>query len=143
MMRSDNLNWYDYGGYIEMTAPYSNVNVTNEGESKHSIENKKLSQGCSTNDNRSKHIIVSETLSQICYTNEKKSKRTIVNEPLSQNCSAEDNKLSSTEEDKSECAIKKQKYSKNEVIYDATNYFNVSNVFECGRNNPDASCERS
>ena len=23
-----------------------------------------------------------------------------------------------------------------------TNYFNVSNVFECGRNNPDVSCER-
>ena len=22
-----------------------------------------------------------------------------------------------------------------------TNYFNVSNVFECGRNNPDVSCE--
>ena len=22
------------------------------------------------------------------------------------------------------------------------NYFNVSNVFECGRNNPDLSCER-
>ena len=24
-----------------------------------------------------------------------------------------------------------------------TNYFNVSNVFECGRNNPDMSCERA
>ena len=24
-----------------------------------------------------------------------------------------------------------------------TNYFNVSNVFECGRNNPDVSCERA
>ena len=32
MMRSDNLNWYDHGGYKEMTALYSNVNVTNEGE---------------------------------------------------------------------------------------------------------------
>ena len=29
MMRSDNLNWYVYGGYTEMTAPSSNVNVTN------------------------------------------------------------------------------------------------------------------
>ena len=24
-----------------------------------------------------------------------------------------------------------------------TNYFNVSNVFECGRKNPDMSCERA
>ena len=24
-----------------------------------------------------------------------------------------------------------------------TNYFNVSNVFECGRNNPHVSCERA
>ena len=24
-----------------------------------------------------------------------------------------------------------------------TNYFNVSNVFECGRNNPDVTCERA
>ena len=24
-----------------------------------------------------------------------------------------------------------------------TNYFNVSNVFQCGRNNPDVSCERA
>ena len=32
MMRSDNLNWHDHGGYTEMTAPYSNVNVTDEDE---------------------------------------------------------------------------------------------------------------
>ena len=32
MMRSDNLNWYDHGGYTEMTAPYSNGNVTDEDE---------------------------------------------------------------------------------------------------------------
>ena len=31
MMRSNNLNWYDHGGYTKMTAPYLNVNVTNEG----------------------------------------------------------------------------------------------------------------
>ena len=24
-----------------------------------------------------------------------------------------------------------------------TNYFNISNVFECGRNKPDMSCERA
>ena len=37
----------------------------------------------------------------------------------------------------------KQKDAKNEVACDVTNYFNVSNVFECGRNNPDVLCERS
>ena len=36
---------------------------------------------------------------------------------------------------------KKQKDVKNEVACDVTNYFNVSNIFECGRNNPDVSCE--
>ena len=34
MMRSDNLNWYDHGGYTEMTAPSQNVNVTDEDEKK-------------------------------------------------------------------------------------------------------------
>ena len=32
VLRSDKLNWYNHGGYMEMTAPYSNVNVTNESE---------------------------------------------------------------------------------------------------------------
>ena len=36
MIRSDNLNWYDHGGYTEMTDPYSNVNVTDEEKSKKS-----------------------------------------------------------------------------------------------------------
>ena len=43
--------------------------------------------------------------------------------------------------DELECANKKQKNGKNEVACDVMNYFNVSNVFECGRNNPDVSCE--
>ena len=51
MMRSDKLNWYNHGGYTKMTAPYSHVNVTNEGESKRSIINAKLSQSCSKNEN--------------------------------------------------------------------------------------------
>ena len=71
MMRSDNLNWYEHGGYKEMIALSSNCNVTNEGESKRSILNEKLSQSLSMNDNKSKY--------------------SIVNEPLSQKCSAEDN----------------------------------------------------
>ena len=49
MMRSNNLNGYDCGGYTKMTAPYLNGNVTNEGESKCSIINENLSQSCSTN----------------------------------------------------------------------------------------------
>ena len=51
MMRSDKFNWYDRGGYKEMNAPLSNVIVTNESESKHSIVNKPLSQICSTKEN--------------------------------------------------------------------------------------------
>ena len=30
MMRSDKLNWYDHDGYTEISAPSSNVNVTDE-----------------------------------------------------------------------------------------------------------------
>ena len=37
---------------------------------------------------------------------------------------------------------KKQRDAKNEFTRNVTNCFNVSNVFECGRNNPDMSCER-
>ena len=40
-------------------------------------------------------------------------------------------------EDESECANEKQKDVKNEVAYDVTNYLNVSNVWECGIDNPD------
>ena len=103
MMRSDKLNWYNHGGYTKMTAPYSNVIVTNESESK----------------------------------------RSIVNEKLSQICSAKENELFFTKEDESECTNEKQKDSKNEVAYDVTNYLDVSNIFECGRNNPDVTCERA
>ena len=95
MMRSNKLNWYDHGGYTKMTAPSSNINVTNKSESKHSIVNEKLSRSCSTNKN--------------------KSKPSIVNEPLSKKCSADENKLCSTKEHESECVNKKQKDAKNEV----------------------------
>ena len=122
-MISDNLNWYDYGSYKYMTAPYLNVNITNEGESKHSIVNEKLSQRCSTNEN--------------------KSKRSIINEPFSRNASADKNELCSTKNDEPECANRKQKDVKNEVTCDVTNHLNVSNVFEFGRNNPDVLSERA
>ena len=48
--------------------------------------------------------------------------------------------LCSTEEDKSEYTIMEQKDAGNEVTYNVPN-FNVSNVFEFGRNNPDMSYE--
>ena len=105
-----------------MTAPYWNGNVTNESESKRSIVNEKLLQSGSTNKN--------------------KSKRSIVKEHLSHKCSAIENKLCSPKEDESECVNKKQEDEKNEVACDVANYFNVSNLFECGRNNPSVSYER-
>ena len=37
MMRSDTLNCHDYGGYTEITAPSSDVNSTDEAESKRII----------------------------------------------------------------------------------------------------------
>ena len=48
-----------------------------------------------------------------------------------------------TKEYESEYMKEKQKDAKNEDTCDVTKYFNVSNVFECGRNNPDMSCERT
>ena len=63
MMRSDHLNWYNHGGYMEMTAPSSNLNVMNKNESKRSIVNKILSQICSTNENKSIRSIINKPLS--------------------------------------------------------------------------------
>ena len=51
--------------------------------------------------------------------------------------------LCSKEEDKSECNITEQKDAENEVTYDVPYDFNVSNAFECGRNNPDVSYEQA
>ena len=48
MMRYDNLNWNDHGGYTEMTAPSLNVDVTYEDESKRVIVHESLSENCST-----------------------------------------------------------------------------------------------
>ena len=61
--------------------------------------------------------------------NKVESKQSIVNKNLSQNYSADVEKLCSTEKDKSE--------------YTHMPNSNVSNVFECGRNNPDVPYERS
>ena len=50
MMRSNTLNWNDYGGYTEMTAPSLNVYSTDEEKSKRNIVHEGLSQSCSTNE---------------------------------------------------------------------------------------------
>ena len=63
-MRSDNLNWYDHGGYMEMTAPSLKVNVTYKYESKQIIVHENLSWSCSTNESESKRSIVNKTLLQ-------------------------------------------------------------------------------
>ena len=51
VMRFDKLNWYNHGGYKEMTALYSNVIVMNGSKSKRSIVNKILSQKYSVKEN--------------------------------------------------------------------------------------------
>ena len=44
MMRSDKPNRHNHGGNTEMTAPSSNINVTDEDESKEIIVHKTLSE---------------------------------------------------------------------------------------------------
>ena len=44
MIRSDQINRHDHGSYAEKTAPSSNVNVTEEDESKEIIVHKTLSE---------------------------------------------------------------------------------------------------
>ena len=62
MMICDNLNWYNHGGYTEITAPSSNVNVTDEDESKEIIVHENLSENSSTDVRKSERNIVNETL---------------------------------------------------------------------------------
>ena len=82
---------------------------TDKEESKRIIVHETLSQSCSTDEDESKQFIMQKTLSKSCSTDEDKSKRSTVNKTLSQNCSADEDGLSSTEEDKSECAIREKK----------------------------------
>ena len=67
MMKSDNLIWYDHGGYTKMTALYSNVNITNESISNRTIVNEKLLQSCSMNENKSKRSIFNKTAQYVLY----------------------------------------------------------------------------
>ena len=63
MMRSDKLNRHDHGSYTEVTAPSSNINDTDEEESKEIIVHKTLSENSSKDVSDSRNI-VNETLSQ-------------------------------------------------------------------------------
>ena len=50
MIRADPLNWHNYGGYTEMTAPSLNVYFTYEDKSKRSIFNQTLPHNFSTDE---------------------------------------------------------------------------------------------
>ena len=125
-MRADAVNSNGYPIRTEMNPPSSHV--------------------CSTDEDESEGIIVLKTLLQSCSTDEDQSKGIRVNVTLLQSCSMDEDKLCSKEEDKSECAIMKQKYENIEVTYDLPKYFNAFNIFKRGRkllDRLDVSCERA
>ena len=64
MLRSDEYNQHVHGGYAEETAPSSNVNDTDEDESKEIIVHKPLSENLSMDVSESECNIVHKTLSQ-------------------------------------------------------------------------------
>ena len=104
MMRSDQLNWHVHGSYVDKTAPSSNVNVTDEDESK--------------------EIIVHETLPKNSSTDVRESERNMVNETLSQNNSTDVPANVITE-------LKYKGHKEPPVTEKIISYFNI---FECGRN---------
>ena len=104
MMRSDNLNWYDHGGYTEMTAPSFNVNIKDK--------------------DGSNRIIVQESLSENCSTDVSESNRNIVNVTLLQKHSANVAEYTSVE-------LEEKEYKETSVTEEVKHYFNI---FECGRN---------
>ena len=64
MMRSGEYNRHVHGIYAEETSPSSNVNVTDEDESKEITVHENLSENLSMDISESECIIVHETLSQ-------------------------------------------------------------------------------
>ena len=64
MMKSDQLNWHDHSSYAEKTALSSNINVTDEDESKQIIKHEILSENQSKDVSKSECNIVHVTLSQ-------------------------------------------------------------------------------
>ena len=63
-MRSDEHNRHVHGSYVEETSPSSNVNVTDEDESKEIIVHEYLSENLSKDVSESEFNIVHKTLSQ-------------------------------------------------------------------------------
>ena len=104
MMRSNNLNWHDCGGYTEITAPSLNVN--------------------SADKDKSKRIIMHEGLLESFSKNKSESKCNIVNETLSHNNSVGVSEYTITEQ-------KYKDYKEPSVTKVVKIYFNI---FECGRN---------
>ena len=70
MMMYATLNWHDYGDYMKINAPCSNVNSTDKEKSKRIIAHDTLFQNFSTDEIESKCSIVNENLSQSCSMNE-------------------------------------------------------------------------
>ena len=62
MMRSNNLNWHDHGGYTEMTDPSLNITDMDEDKSKRIIVHEGLLENFSTDVIESKCNIVNKTL---------------------------------------------------------------------------------
>ena len=104
MMRSDAHNRHVHGSYTVKTAPSSNVNVTDEDESKEIIVHKTLSK------NQSKDVSESEC--------------NIFHKTLLQNDSADvpDNVITE---------LKDEEHKEPSVTQKVTSHFNI---FECGRN---------
>ena len=64
MMRSDKLNRHDHSGYTKITAMSSNVNVTDEDESKEITVHENLLENNSMDVGKSERNIVNKNLSQ-------------------------------------------------------------------------------
>ena len=64
MLRCGEYNQHVHGGYAEETAPSSNVNDTEDGESKEFIVHEPVSENLSMDVSESEYNIVNENLSQ-------------------------------------------------------------------------------
>ena len=104
MMRSDEYNWHVHGSYAEETDPSSNVNDTDEEESK--------------------EIIVHEPLLKDLSMYVSKSECNIVHENLLQNNSSDVPTNVITE-------LKDNEHIEPSLTDKGSSYFNI---FECGRN---------
>ena len=104
MMRYDKLNWHNHGSYTEETDVSSNVNVTDEYESKEIIVHKHLLE------NQSKDV--------------SKLERTVLNKTLSQNNSAYVPENTILE-------IKDEENKEHSVTEKVKSYFII---YQCGRN---------